>query len=185
MPSTPSTPNGAQNQINGTSGPNGLVTSSGALGNPYPATPVNITNIQNSTPSGPGIGNETFATPSGSARPNPPAHVSSRSGIPKAEIKSTANSGLNSTPASAQSNTTTLAAQISHTVEEQLSVAKAEILKLQKQMSEGNLNLGEKARAAAVDVKQRTEQIEGYQLTVVLAVAVAAFSVGYLYHSWG
>lgn len=68
-------------------------------------------------------------------------------------------------------------------MDEQLSVAKAEIAKLQRQVQERGF--AETLKGAAVDVKHKTvDQVEGYQLTVVVAVAVASFAMGYAYHGW-
>lgn len=158
---------------------------------PYPATPIHVTNVQNQTTSGPSTGAETssFAAPAAIASSVPaPGMLStpskSSNSVPRAEI----NSLSQSTPNHASGNQTT-SSSVAQTVEEQLNAARDQITQLQNRIAKSDLAQSVQgavgtAQAKAAQVVPQVENIEGYQLTVVLAVAVAAFSVGYLWHSW-
>jgi hypothetical protein len=78
-----------------------------------------------------------------------------------------------------------LAHTVVHTVEDQLDHAKQEIMQLQRQLAESGF--GQKVKSAVHDVGDRAESIgvngvQGYTFGVLLAVAVAAFAIGYLYN---
>ena len=167
---------------------------------PYPATPIHVTNVQtqNTAPAVP-----TSSVPSsGPASAFDPAQVAksmagpgalstpskSSNSVPRAEINSLATHGGASSATPAQGGA---ASSLVQTAEEQLAHARAQISQLQTQLASSDLGqrvkgaVGEvQAKAAQVVPSQVAESVEGYQLTVVLAVAVAAFSIGYLWHSW-
>jgi gas vesicle protein len=158
---------------------------------PYPAAPIHVTNVQNQTTSGPSTGAETSssAAPAAIASSIPaPGMLStpskSSNSVPRAEI----NSLSQSIPNHASGNQTT-SSSVAQTVEEQLAAARDQIAQLQNRVAKSDLAQSVQGavgnvQAKAAQVIPQAENIEGYQLTVVLAVAVAAFSIGYLWHSW-
>lgn len=159
---------------------------------PYPATPIHVTNVQTqhappvAASSGPAQSTfDPVQAAKSVAGPGPGALSTpskSSNSVPKAEFKS-----LSTSNGAAQGGASSLV----QTAEEQLAHARAQISQLQTQLASSDLGQRVKgavgdvqAKAAQVVPPQIAENVEGYQLTVVLAVAVAAFSIGYLWHSW-
>jgi hypothetical protein len=165
---------------------------------PYPATPIHVTNVQTQNAPAPAPIPASSGPTAGAAPQSTydPANVAkslagpgtlstpskSSNSVPRAEINSLSTDGNNQGAASS----------LVQTAEEQLAHARAQITSLQNQLASSDL--GQKVKGAVGDVQakaaqvvpaQVSENIEGYQLTVVLAVAFAAFSIGYLWQHFG
>ena len=157
---------------------------------PYPATPIHVTNVQTQNAPAPA------PIPASSG---PTAGAAPQSTYDPANVaKSLAGPGTLSTPSKSSNSLSTngnnqgAASSLVQTAEEQLAHARAQITSLQNQLASSDL--GQKVKGAVGDAQakaaqavpaQVSENIEGYQLTVVLAVAFAAFSIGYLWQHFG